>query len=1192
MICSSCGTDNPPGQKFCGECGGKLAAGCPACGATNPPGQKFCGECGSALGGTAAATPSGATSATGGPDQRGASSATAALPDATAVAERRLVSVLFADLVGFTPFAEERDSEEVRETLTRYFDMAREVIEQYGGTVEKFIGDAVMAVWGTPTAREDDAERAVRAGLELVTAIRGLGPTIQVRAGVFTGEAAVTLGATNQGMVAGDVVNTAARIQSVAPPGACLVGESTFRAASAAIAFEEAGEPTLKGKSAPVPVWRAMRVVAERGGRGRSDTLEAPFVGRDDQLRLLKELYHTTIRERRTRLISVTGIGGVGKSRLAWEFEKYLDGLVERVLWHHGRSPAYGQGVTFWALGEMVRYRCGLVETDGEQETRSKVAETIAEFIQDPAERRWVESSLLALLGVEGPGDSSEELFAGWRTFFERLAATAPIVMVFEDLHWADPGTLDFIDHLLDWAKNIPLAIITLARPELLERRPDWGAGRRNFVGLALEPLPEPAMRELLAGLVPGLPEPTVRAIVERAGGIPLYAVETVRTLVADHRLELRDGVYEPVGDLTSLAIPDTLTALIAARLDALDPADRALLLDAAVLGQSFSMAGLAAVSGQSVEELEPRLRALVRREILSGTGDLRSPERGQFIFVQALIREVAYNTLARRDRKERHLAAARFFESLESGEIAGALAGQYLAAHQNAAEGPEADALAAQARIALSAAAERAASLGAHSQAVTFLEQAMSVTADPGERADLLERAGTAAGVTGDHDGAIRLLEDARDLRAQAGDRRLLARVTAALGRTLLDAKHRNQAQTMLETAAATFADLEGSPELATIHSQLARAYYFAEENRRAVEVADRVLETAEHQNLIPLLADTLVTKGSALGGLGRVREASAVIDAGGRLAEAAGLTFTALRALNNRLIWEGEVTPREALAACWDGLALARRVGQRGWAMSFAGNGAFQAFRIGEWDAARRELEAALEDASDPSDESLLLNNLANLLAARGEPYEETFARLQASVTGLDPDHAAGLVEETRAWIALAQGDLAEAQRAWERDAASNASVATPALCMSAHTAMWAGGLEHVRADLAAIDASGIHGAAIDAQRIAIRAGIAGLEGRRGDALAGYREAAAAWQTLDLPWDAALMAFDMAAVLGPTEPEVKAALDTAETTLRALGAKPFLERLEMVRAGTSGPTSAARSAPAPKAAEVETPT
>ena len=668
LSCTSCGKVNEAGRKFCIECGEPLVIGCPACGTPIPADAKFCGECGTRLTGAASADL---------PTRRSAPA-----PAQAPVAERRLVSILFADLVGFTTLAEGRDAEDTRELLSRYFDLSRDVIARYGGTVEKFIGDAVMAVWGAPTAHEDDAERAVRSALELVSAVRSLGPGIQARAGVLTGEAAVTLGATDQGLVAGDLVNTASRLQSVAAPGTVLVGEATQRAASRSVTFEEAGEQILKGKTSPVPAWRALRVVAERGGRNRSETLEAPFVGRDDELRQLKDLFHATTRDRRARLVSVIGPAGIGKTRLAWELLKYIDGLVDNIWFHDGRSPAYGEGISFWALGEMVRRRAGLLETDNESTTRAKIAETLAIHVPDEAERRWIEPALLTLLGIETSTGGAEQLFGAWRTFFERLAATAPVVLVFEDFHFADAGLIDFVDHVMEWSRNVPIYVVTLSRPELVERRPDWGAGKRNFTSLYLEPLTEPAMRELLAGLVPGLPAAAVMAIIERADGMPLYAVETVRMLLAEGRLALEDGTYRPVGDLTSLAVPETLTALIASRLDGLAPEDRALVSDAAVLGQSFTLAGLSAIAGIADAELEPRLRTLVRRELLTLETDPRSPERGQYAFVQALIREVAYNTLAKRDRKTRHLAAARFFESLETDEIAGGLAGHYLAAH------------------------------------------------------------------------------------------------------------------------------------------------------------------------------------------------------------------------------------------------------------------------------------------------------------------------------------------------------------------------------------------------------------------------------------------------------------------------------------------------------------------------------
>jgi len=325
VTCTSCGAQNDPGRKFCLECGTPLALVCPACGSPNPAVARFCGACGGRLSAESAASAASAGSAAAG------APGTAGPASAGATAERRLVSVLFADLAGFTALAEQSDLEDVRDLLSRYYDLARGMVERHGGTVEKFIGDAVMAVWGTPTSHEDDAERAVRAALEVVGAVRTLGPSLQARAAVVTGEAAVTLGAVSQGMVAGDMVNTASRLQAAAPAGVVLVGEATMHAAAGAIAFEEAGEQLLRGKTLPVLAWRALRVVAERGGRARSAALEPPFVGRDDELRLVKDLFHATARERRVRLVSITGQAGIGKSRLAWEFLKYVDGLVETV---------------------------------------------------------------------------------------------------------------------------------------------------------------------------------------------------------------------------------------------------------------------------------------------------------------------------------------------------------------------------------------------------------------------------------------------------------------------------------------------------------------------------------------------------------------------------------------------------------------------------------------------------------------------------------------------------------------------------------------------------------------------------------------------------------------------------------------------------------------------------------------------
>src|SRR5579875_3217791 len=339
MECPGCKAENRPGRRFCSQCGTALALACPACGAENQPEDRFCGECGSALtaGGSAGVA------------------APALLRSPAPVAERRLVSVLFADLVGFTTLSERRDPEAVRELLSGYFDRSRQIIERHGGTVEKFIGDAVMAVWGTPVAREDDAERAVRAALALTQTVGALGdevgmPGLKLRAGVLTGNAAVEVGAEGEGMVLGDTVNTASRLQSLAAPGSVLVDDVTRRASEAAIAYEDAGTHQVKGREQPVRAWTALRVVAGAGGARRGAGLEAPLVGRDRELTAVTQASDDSAHEGRAKLVAVVGDAGSGKSRLLWEFFKYMDGIQEVRWWHQGRCLSYGEGVAYWAL--------------------------------------------------------------------------------------------------------------------------------------------------------------------------------------------------------------------------------------------------------------------------------------------------------------------------------------------------------------------------------------------------------------------------------------------------------------------------------------------------------------------------------------------------------------------------------------------------------------------------------------------------------------------------------------------------------------------------------------------------------------------------------------------------------------------------------------------------------------------------
>ena len=933
ITCSSCGAENRAGRKFCSRCGTPLALGCPACGAANDPEDRFCGECGSSL---------------------------AAEPAASAAeAERRLVSVLFGDLVGFTPLAEDRDPEEVRELLSKYFDTARQVIARYGGTVEKFIGDAVMAVWGTPVAREDDAERAVRAGLELVEIVAGLGEGLAMRVGVVTGKAAVTIGAEGQGMVAGDLVNTASRVQAAAKAGSVLVGERTRRASEAAIAYEDAGEHELKGKTEPLPLWRALRVIAFRGGEGRATGLEAPFVGREGELRLIKDLFHAASDERKARLVSIVGIAGIGKTRLSAEFERYVDGLVGDFYWHRGRCLAYGDGVAYWALAEMVRMRAGILEQEEPETAARKLLETLDQYLPDPEERTWVEPRLAQLLGLaEQASAEREDLFAAWRLFFERLAEQNPAILVFEDLQWADKALLDFVDYLLEWSRNYPLFVLVLARPELSERHQGWGAAKRDFTSITLEPLSDEAMDRLLVGLVPELPEQLRARIRERAEGVPLYAVETVRMLVDRGLLD---------GEIESLEVPETLHALIAARLDDLEPTERRVIEDASVLGKSFTKAGLAVLTGMGEEELEPILSTLIRKDLLTLQADRRSPERGNYNFLQALVQRIAHDTLSRKEQKARHLAAARYFEESwgsDDAEIVEVTAAHYLDAYRADPEAPDAGEIRAAAREALVRAARRAASLAATEQAQSYFEQAAELAGEPSLEAELLEQAGAMAEASGRPAAGVKLFEraislfDAEDLAHAA------ARVEAKLSQALWDEGQIDIAAERMGRSFEILRNDEPDEDLAMLAAQLARCRWFTGNPDGVVEPLEFALEIAESLFLPGVLAEALNTKNLLLLQRGRRQESEALLRHALRIAQEHGVQSSAFRAQFNLAYHiAGEDRYEEAQEIDREGLELARRRGDRGWAGAFLGHFQQTNYLLGNWE----DLDATDEEISD---------------------------------------------------------------------------------------------------------------------------------------------------------------------------------------------------------------------------------
>jgi len=1178
VICASCGAENELGRKFCLTCGQRLAVACDRCGTANTPGARYCGECGQALNAAQNSTPSASTTGV----------ATGAGPDTGApTTERRLVSVLFADLVGFTTISEASDAEDVRELLGHYFDTCREIVGRYGGSVEKFIGDAVMAVWGTPTAQEDDAERAVRAGLDLVDAVRRLNgghdmPELALRAGVHTGEAVVTIGATGMGMVAGDLVNTASRLQSVALPGTVLVGEGTRRAAGDAIVFEPAGEQTLKGKATPIPAFTAVRVVAQRGGVGRSEGLEPPFVGRESELRLIKDFYHATARDRGPRLVSVTGQAGIGKSRLAWEFLKYIDGVTEIVHWHQGRSPSYGDGISFWALGEMVRMRIGIGESADEASTRERLSATLDEFVTDAEERRSLEEPILHLLGF-GQGQSRErgQLFLAWRTFFERIAEVGPVVMVFEDLQWADDGLLDFIEELVTWSRGRSIYLITLARAELLDRRPTWGAGQRSFTSLSLVPLADDDVQTLLAGLVPGLPESATRQIVERAEGIPLYAVETVRMLLNDGRIEPYGETFRPVGDLTQLAVPESLHALIAARIDALPAAERTLYQDGSVLGLSFSLASLAAVSRSSAD-IGPLLQLLVQRELLTIDDDPRSPERGLYRFVQGLLREVAYGTLSRGDRRARHLAAARYYEKLGDDELSGVLAQHYVDAYQAHPDGAEGAAVAAQARVALRGAAQRATELGSFRLAHGYLESALIVSRDPSDELDLRVQATDAAAGAGLMDRAIAHGERAITLAGEVGSDFVRRVAVARLANILVEGRQQD-ALNLLNSAMSEPDMTPEAPGYIEVATVLAKTEMRRLNDVRAIELAELALPHAQRADNDALILDLLITRSVSLSNLGRATEAVVILTGALDAANRLSLAEQANRAAVNLGYALAPDDPARAFAVSRSAMERAEQDGNI-WGLRYiVGNAVDGAIEVGEWDWAvtrMTEMKPVFTEAA----EQLWFGAFATVISAlRGDDVRDEALRLYEASRPFDDAQYRSLGAYGLSVVEMLRGDVARVVEL-AREAESSGVSGSEGAIHGARAAIWNGNLDAAREMRTSFRNAG-RGRRTTGHLATMDGGIAMLEGRVDEAQAHYAEAQAIFRQIGARSWLGMTGLDIV-VTGAMEPdERRRAADEARDIFTGLRAAALLERLDAALVTGRTPGSGA----APRATDVQ---
>jgi class 3 adenylate cyclase/tetratricopeptide (TPR) repeat protein len=805
---------------------------CGVCEAENPEGFKFCGRCATSL------------------------QPTAAVPE-----ERKVVTSLFCDLVAFTAMSEAADPEDVHALLGKYFAAARSAIEAFGGSVQKFIGDAVVGVFGVPAAHEDDPERAVRAGLRICEDVEGLtrpdGDPLQLRVGINTGEALVRLDVTpgsGEGFLTGDPVNTAARIQSVAPVMGVAVGRTTYEATKPVFEYVDLSPAIVKGKTDPVEVWHAVAPLARLGTdvTRRHDT---PMVGREVDLALLKGVFDKTVASSSPQLVTIVGEPGLGKSRLVAELLAHIDAQPRLVTWRQGRCLPYGEGITFWALGEIVKAHAGILDTDAVDVAEKKLDAVLPEV----EERAWLKQRLLPLLGVESTSQAEQgELFTAWRRFLESVAEQGPTVVVFEDLHWADPAMLTFVEHLADHTDGVALLIVSTTRPELLDDHPAFDQGERA-TRIMLNPLDPVETERLVCALLDtvGVSEDLRRPLVERAGGNPLFAEEYVRLLQDRDLVDRVDGRVQLRGK-ARVPLPDNVQALLAARLDLLPSDQKALLADAAVVGTTFWAGALAAMSGMSEDDVIGALGRLSRKELVRPVGRSTMAGQQEYTFWHVLTRDVAYGQLPRLARSTRHVAAARWLEDRAAGrveDVSDVLAHHYVTALELArAVGDDTTAreVAPSAVRFLLLAGERAQFLDA-SSAYNQLAKAAALTqaGDP-LRPRVVFTYGLAARSVGRLAEAQALLEEATESFRTAGDLTAAVEALTQLG-SVLQVRGDPRWMTAATQAQDLVQGLSPGPVHANVFALLAMREGILGQDEAVLGPANRALELVDQLDLDP---------------------------------------------------------------------------------------------------------------------------------------------------------------------------------------------------------------------------------------------------------------------------------------------------------------------------------------------------
>jgi tetratricopeptide (TPR) repeat protein len=814
------------------------------------------------------------------------------------------------------------------------------VAGRFGGIVQASMGGTVLAVFGAPVTHDDDPERAVRAALELVAA------NPAARVGIESGEALVALMPTDGEPPVGTVVELATRLATKAPPGRVAVGPAAWRATSARIDYDP-GQGESGGRLA----------VAARSGPGRAwpaDRAGAPLVEREQELALLRGTLARVRSGGQPQLVTLVGAPGIGKSRLIQELAELVDADTDLVAWRQGRSLPYGDGVTFWALGEIVKAEAGILDTDADEAAAAKLARAAAEAVDDEEEAAWLTRHLRPLVQVvhgTETSDDRQEAFTAWRRFLEAISTGRPLVAVFEDMQWADDALLDFVDELAERVGPVPLLVVCSTRAELLARRPGWGGGKRNQATISLSPLTDGGIATLLGALLgpARLPAGTLPALVAAAGGNPLFVEEYVRMLRDQGVLA---GQATPAGELP---VPDSVRRLITARLDTLAPPDKALLQDAAVLGAVGWPGGLAAVSGRDPDAVAAWLTEVERRDLLRRGPRSSVAGEVEFAFRHVLVRDVAYAQLPRVVRAERHARAAAWLDSLGADRAEQVAHHWRQALTLTTAAGQASPELAERARLALRAAGDRALALTAHAKAAGFYAAAVELwPADDPERPELLLRLGEAR-FWGERAGED-VLEAAIDGLMAAGERAKAAEAQMMLAYLAWWAGRVEARDQHGALAFSLVWDQEASRSKAFVLCGVAASLMLADQTEEAVAVAHQALKAAEMVGHAEYMGDALITLG-----MSRVRtgeaDGLADISRGVELVEEVRSSYTTTFYIYLAVChaWVGDM--RAASAAMRRSVPAAERFGKRKlYEVWHQGVGAMWSYLVGDWAEAAR--------------------------------------------------------------------------------------------------------------------------------------------------------------------------------------------------------------------------------------------